>query len=81
MKQFLFKPTNFYLTQLTKPTQILGSHPIFNYKLFIKKKRNLEFEKERKEYNEKMKVYRRKHLQEFWQEQTQVENTYIENDR
>jgi hypothetical protein len=37
-----------------------------------------QYELEREEYNQKMKEYRDMHRKTFWEEQTKVENAYIE---
>jgi hypothetical protein len=38
----------------------------------------VEYEIEKAEYEQKMKEYRQRHKQEFWEEQSRIENKWIE---
>jgi len=42
----------------------------FGYKTAVRWQKNHAFEEERKQYAEKMRVLRKKHLAEYWERQT-----------
>ena len=58
---------------------MIFSLPNFQYRLAKVKRYNEEFEKERDEYNKKMTEYRKNHWKQFWEEQTQIENRFLED--
>ena len=39
----------------------------------------MDFEKERSDYKKKVSVVRLGHMKHYWDEQTQIENAYLEN--
>jgi hypothetical protein len=44
----------------------------------VRREVNQHYLQEQREYKEQMKDLRKRHLQEYWQRQTQVENAYLE---
>jgi hypothetical protein len=50
----------------------------FGYKTVVRREVNQHYLQEQREYKEQMKDLRKRHLQEYWQRQTQVENAYLE---
>lgn len=56
----------------------MTAQPSFGYKTVVRHEVNVHFLQEQREYNAKMKELRKKHLTEYWQRQTQVENAYLE---
>jgi len=57
---------------------MITSAPQFGYKTVYRWQRDPKFEEEKRVYAEKMSEMRKKHAQEFWERQTQVENAYLE---
>ncbi len=60
---------------LVKP---LLSMQMCSYKTVVRQTKNEVFLNERRVYAEKMNGLRKKHLQEYWERQTQIENAYLD---
>lgn len=48
------------------------------YKTVVHRSVDPVFEEEKRVYREEMSKMRKQHLKEYWERQTQVENTYLE---
>ena len=55
--------------------------PAFYMRVYRKRIVDRPYEKEKVEYNRKMVEYRRKHFDDYWNTQTQIENDFLEENR
>jgi len=53
----------------------------FGLRIRVAREINYPFENERKQLTADMKVWRRKHREDYWQMQTQIENKFLEDHR
>lgn len=62
---------------LNQSTYKLTHASQFGLRVRVRREINFTFENERKQYTEEMKGFRKEHLKEYWNTQTQAENMYI----
>ena len=64
----------------TNKSNILISYPMMDFGMYRSNRElSKEYEKEKGEYNRAKKDMLKKHTQDFWEDQTKVENEWLEN--
>jgi len=67
------------MKQLSKNICLFRLSPTFGYKTVVRREKNTAWIEEQRAYAAQMKELRKKHMKEYWERQTQVENAYLEN--
>jgi len=52
--------------------------PAMHYRVYMRRLKDPDYEREKLEYKQKMSEMRKKHLKDYWEMQTQVENAYLD---
>jgi hypothetical protein len=60
---------------------LFKSTSTFGYKTVVRREKNTIWIEEQIKYKAEMKELRKKHLKEYWERQTQVENAYLDKFR